>query len=79
MIKDISQLVTGVTADDYNTWSKPGIHAILFDKKTKEFQKDHKIVKGDGSWHLMNPISPGWTSALAMAEDWTDRIMKSIK
>jgi hypothetical protein len=70
--------VTGVTKEDYNTWGHPSIHAVLFDKTRKEFCDDFVFAEGEQSWHFMNPTSPGWTSALAMAEAWSERIYSQV-
>jgi L-2-hydroxyglutarate oxidase LhgO len=79
MCKHISQLVTGVTEKQYKTWGATGIHATLFNKLTRDVEQDFIVEEKERTWHFLNPSSPGWTCALAMADDWSDRIIKSIR
>lgn len=47
---------------------RSGIRAQLFDLTKNELEMDF-VVRGDGgSTHLLNAVSPGWTTSLAMAK-----------
>jgi L-2-hydroxyglutarate oxidase len=77
MIKYISEIVEGVTPEHYKTWGATGIHATLYNKVKREFHQDFHIEVGERTFHFLNPSSPGWTSALAMADDWVDRVLEA--
>ena len=68
LIDSASELVP--SAANVSGWErKPaGIRAQLFDTTTKALEQDF-IVEGDSeSTHVLNAVSPGWTSSLAFAE-----------
>jgi L-2-hydroxyglutarate oxidase len=48
-----------------------GIRPQLINMKTKELENDFIIIKKTNQLHILNMISPGWTCALAIAEDIT--------
>ncbi len=48
---------------------RPGIRAQLLDLRTHRLEMDFVVRPGPGSTHLLNTVSPGWTTALAMAEE----------
>ncbi|MPQ75464.1 L-2-hydroxyglutarate oxidase [Hydrogenovibrio sp. JE_KL2] len=48
--------------------SKVGIRPQLYDRKKDELVMDYLIINQDGNVHLLNAISPAFTSAFAIAE-----------
>ena len=57
-----------VRVADFRERGKPGIRAQLLDVKNKKLEMDFVVSGDDKSTHLLNAVSPAWTSALAMAE-----------
>lgn len=52
----------------FNTWSTPGIRAQLLDTTTLELVQDF-VVEGDGvSVHVLNAVSPAFTSSMPFSE-----------
>jgi L-2-hydroxyglutarate oxidase LhgO len=45
-----------------------GIRAQLFDRTKNELVMDYLILKGDNSIHILNAVSPAFTSSLAFAQ-----------
>jgi L-2-hydroxyglutarate oxidase LhgO len=45
----------------------PGIRAQLVHRKTGQLEQDFLIAKGSKSTHILNVVSPGWTSAIPFA------------
>ena len=67
LVKQAQALVPSVRPQDFKERGKPGIRAQLLDVKNKKLEMDF-VVRGDeNSTHLLNAVSPAWTSALAMA------------
>ncbi len=67
LVKQARGLVPSVRPQDFKERGKPGIRAQLLDVKNKKLEMDF-VVRGDeNSTHLLNSVSPAWTSALAMA------------
>ncbi len=51
----------------YTTWARPGIRAQLLNKKTLQLVQDF-VIEGDGSSvHVLNAVSPGFTSSIPFA------------
>lgn len=68
LVKQAQALVPSVCPQDFKERGKPGIRAQLLDVKNKKLEMDF-VVRGDeNSTHLLNAVSPAWTSALAMAQ-----------
>jgi L-2-hydroxyglutarate oxidase LhgO len=68
LVKQAQALVPSISPADFKERGKPGIRAQLLDVKNKKLEMDF-VVRGDeSSTHLLNAISPAWTSAFAMAK-----------
>ena len=68
LAKQARALVPSIRSQDFRERGNPGIRAQLLDVKNKKLEMDF-VVRGDeNSTHLLNAVSPAWTSALAMAE-----------
>ena len=68
LIAEAAQLVPSVRPEDFRTKGRPGIRAQLFDTRQRRLEMDFVVREGERSTHILNAVSPGWTSALAMAE-----------
>lgn len=44
-----------------------GIRAQLYDKKREKLEMDFVVEKGLNSVHILNAVSPGFTSSLSFA------------
>jgi L-2-hydroxyglutarate oxidase LhgO len=67
LVSQAKSLVPSVDPKDFKERGEPGIRAQLLDVKYKKLEMDF-VVRGDEtSTHLLNAVSPAWTSALAMA------------
>jgi L-2-hydroxyglutarate oxidase LhgO len=64
LIKAASALVP--TAKQVKGWKRkpPGIRAQLVDKRTGKLEQDFVVQNLNNSVHVLNAVSPGWTSAL---------------
>lgn len=68
LVKQAKALVPSVRFADFRERGKPGIRAQLLDVKNNKLEMDFVVRGDDKSTHLLNAVSPAWTSALAMAE-----------
>ena len=52
---------------DVKSWKryKPGIRAQLVETKSGKLVQDFKIAKEGSVIHVLNSVSPGWTSSLS--------------
>ena len=78
MVALASTLVEGIRLETYRRWGLPGIRAQLVDLTTKQLVMDFVVETGDGSFHVLNAVSPGFTCALPFADYVCDRIQTSL-
>ncbi len=66
--KDAARLVKELRRQDLTAAAKVGIRPQLVDWRTKELVMDFVVVAASGSLHLLNPISPAFTSSMDLAK-----------
>jgi (S)-2-hydroxyglutarate dehydrogenase len=67
-VEQATSLVHSIDKSGFTEWSKPGIRAQLLDKKTLELVQDF-VVEGDTqSIHVLNAVSPAFTSSFPFAK-----------
>ncbi|MBW1979921.1 MAG: L-2-hydroxyglutarate oxidase [Deltaproteobacteria bacterium] len=64
---DVRKLVRQLTPEDIVPSDKAGIRAQLVNWTTKELIMDFLVLREERSVHILNPISPGFTSAMDLA------------
>lgn len=76
MIRSASKLVPSV--GEIRSWKREpaGIRAQLVDNKSGKLVNDFVIERNEFSIHILNAVSPGWTSALPFAEYIVRTILK---
>lgn len=62
------KLVPQLKIEDLEPSTKAGIRPQLINKKTKKLEMDYIIERGEHSIHVLNAISPAFTSSFAFAE-----------
>lgn len=53
---------------DVSQFGRPGIRAQLMDVKERRLEMDFLVEAGPSSTHVLNAVSPGWTSARPFSE-----------
>lgn len=66
--EDIASMLEGLNPDDIEASDKVGIRPQLVDWQNKELVMDFLVLKDSNSIHILNSISPAFTSAFAFAE-----------
>ncbi len=66
--EDIKPMVEGLSINDIIPSNKVGIRPQLVDWEKKELVMDFLVLKDSNSVHILNAISPAFTSAFAFAE-----------
>ncbi len=75
-VKLATRLVQTIDKTGFKEWSTPGIRAQLLNKKTKELVQDF-VVEGDKqSIHILNAVSPAFTSSFPFARWVVDQYVK---
>ena len=68
LVEQASSLVKGLEQKDFSKRGKPGIRAQLFDLEEKRLEMDFVIEGNASSTHLLNAVSPAWTSSISFAK-----------
>lgn len=68
VVDQARRLVPSLDPRDIAVSGKVGIRAQLFDLDAKRLEMDFVVRGDDRSTHLLNSVSPAWTSSLAVAE-----------
>lgn len=78
LVSDASQLVPAVR--EVQGWAPqpPGIRAQLVHLPTGTLEMDFLVRGDETSTHVLNAVSPGWTSAIPFGGYVADRILMHI-
>lgn len=74
---DAEKLVRHITPNDFLSSPKVGIRPQLVDIKTNELVMDFVIERHENTVHVLNSISPAFTSSLAFADMVVDEYIES--
>ena len=74
LVSQASALVPSVRAEDFRERGRVGVRAQLLHVPTGRLEMDFVVEPGERSTHVLNAVSPAWTSSLAMAEWIVERI-----
>lgn len=67
LVHEARKLVPSLRRRDFTLKGRPGIRAQLFDLRNKRLEMDF-LVRGDkNSTHVLNAVSPAWTSSIPFA------------
>ena len=61
------KLTNNMNHEGYDSWSTPGIRAQLLDKRTLELVQDFVVQGNKDSIHVLNAVSPAFTSSIPFA------------
>jgi len=74
LIKQAQGMVPSVEPKDFTVRGKPGVRAQMFHVPTRKLEMDFVVEPGEKSTHVLNAVSPAWTSSLAVGEYVVNRI-----
>jgi L-2-hydroxyglutarate oxidase LhgO len=66
--RDAARLVKVLSPSDIEPSEKVGIRAQLVDWRTKELVMDFQVIADGDAIHVLNPISPAFTSSMDIAD-----------
>lgn len=83
MVSQAAQMFKNLEQDKFTSWTRPGIRAQLMDTRSKALLHDF-VVEGDSqSTHVLNAVSPAFTSSLPFAqwivENYIDKIPPPVR
>ncbi|MDO9484781.1 MAG: L-2-hydroxyglutarate oxidase [Actinomycetota bacterium] len=75
LVRQAASLVPSVRVEDFTEKGRVGVRAQLFHLPSKKLEMDFVVEQGEASTHILNAVSPGWTSSLAFAGYVIDAVM----
>jgi hypothetical protein len=61
-------LAPSIRPEDFTHAGRPGIRAQLFDLRERRLEMDFVVEGDEKSTHVLNAVSPAWTSAITFAK-----------
>ncbi len=74
LLGEARKLSSKIDVSKFKVYGKPGIRAQLFDRVLGKLEMDFIVEGDDVSTHVLNAVSPGWTTCLSFAEYVVDGI-----
>jgi L-2-hydroxyglutarate oxidase LhgO len=75
LVRDGKELVPSIGSDLNWKKKKPGIRAQLVNLQSNAFEMDFVVEKHGKFTHILNAVSPGWTSAIPFARYVVDKYL----
>jgi (S)-2-hydroxyglutarate dehydrogenase len=75
LVNQAKKLVPALKQNDFDKKGKIGVRAQLFDKKAKKLEMDFVVESELNSTHILNAVSPAWTTSLSFARYVTDEYL----
>lgn len=75
LVNQAQSLAPGIKPSDFSQKGTPGIRAQLFDIQNKRLEMDFVIEGDENSTHILNAVSPAWTSSISFAK----HVLNSLK
>jgi L-2-hydroxyglutarate oxidase LhgO len=69
-----AEMVTQLDPKRYTHWGKPGIRAQLLETRTRRLVMDFHVEGDDRSMHVLNAVSPAFTSSIPFAAHVVEKI-----
>ncbi|HHT9144823.1 MAG: L-2-hydroxyglutarate oxidase [Candidatus Brocadiaceae bacterium] len=77
-IQQATHLVKKIDINKFGNYLTPGIRAQLLDKKQMKLVMDFVVEHGENSTHVLNAVSPAFTSAFSFSKFIVDEVEKAI-
>ncbi len=78
-IQQAAYLVKKLDRDQFGNHLTTGIRAQLLDRKTMELVMDFVVEQGENSTHILNAVSPAFTSAFSFSKFVVDEVEKRME
>jgi L-2-hydroxyglutarate oxidase len=78
LVKLASDLVEGLTVNQFNQWGPAGIRAQLVDTRNSSLEMDFRYEGDERSFHVLNAVSPAFTCAVPFTKFLFDEIESLI-
>lgn len=78
LVREAQQLVPSVAA--VKGWKRrpPGIRSQLVHRSSGRLEQDFILVQGSNSTHILNAVSPGWTSSIPFGKFVSEQVLSAL-
>ncbi|MDR4508045.1 MAG: L-2-hydroxyglutarate oxidase [Candidatus Brocadiaceae bacterium] len=77
-IQQASHLVKDIDVNNFGAYINPGIRAQVVNKETMRLEMDFIVKQDDNSTHILNAVSPAFTSALSFSKFIVDKVEEKL-
>lgn len=77
-IQQATHLVKKIDTNRFGNYLTPGIRAQLLDKKEMKLVMDFVVEHGENSTHVLNAVSPAFTSAFSFSKFIVDKVEEKM-
>ncbi len=79
LVREAARLVPSIRPEHFRERGRPGVRAQLFHLPTRRLEMDFVVRADADSTHVLNAVSPAWTSSLAFAEHVVDELSPALR
>lgn len=77
-IQQATYLVKKIDVNNFGNYLNPGIRAQLLDKEKMKLEMDFVVEHGESSTHVLNAVSPAFTSAFSFSKFVADQVEREM-
>lgn len=78
IVRAAQRLVPSISNADFRKWGPAGVRAQLVHKQTGKLEMDFVVKQTETSTHVLNAVSPAWTSSLAVGQYVAERVLPRL-
>ena len=77
-IQQATHLAKNIDMNKFGNYLTPGIRSQLLDRKEMKLVMDYVVEQGENSTHVLNAVSPAFTSAFSFSKFIVDEVEKAM-
>ena len=78
IVQAAKKLVPSVNANDFKRWGPAGVRAQLVHRDSGKLEMDFIVREGESSTHVLNAVSPAWTSSFAVGDYVSEKVLARL-
>jgi len=78
-IQQATHLVKNIDMNKFGNYLTPGIRSQLLDRKEMKLVMDYVVEQGENSTHVLNAVSPAFTSAFSFSKFIVDEVEEKME
>jgi L-2-hydroxyglutarate oxidase LhgO len=78
IVQAAAKLVPSVNTKDFKRWGPAGVRAQLLHRDSGKLEMDFIVREGERSTHVLNAVSPAWTSSFAVGDYVSEKVLSRL-